>query len=281
MSKVDHICDDNKCTGCMACMNSCEHYAISVYSDVEGFTRPKIEPAKCIGCKVCVKVCPVNAPVEPYDFEQAVYACKHRDEKIRSKSTSGGAFSAFAQVVLEMGGVVFGAAFDDEFKIKHIGVNCIGDLYKLRGSKYVQSEIGHTYKDIKTYLLAGQVVLFSGTPCQVAGLRTYLRNEPCNKLYTCDLICHGVPSPLVFEQYKQFQINRYNSNIKNISFRCKDKSWMWYSMRIDYMGRKRYVGTFYNDPFHVGFLGDYFSRDCCYEWFPRNNPHFQNYIHST
>lgn len=194
------LADRLHCTGCAACTNSCSHQAISMQMDDEGFLQPYIDTDKCIECGLCVQRCPILTPINREPSKQEVYALiSYKD---RTLSSSGGAFSVIARYVLQQGGVVFGASMDTNLYIKHIAIEQEKDLPLLRGSKYVQSNIGNSYKEVKKYIFTGRLVLFTGTPCQVAGLYAYLGNKKYEKqLITLDLVCHGVPSQGAFDAY--------------------------------------------------------------------------------
>lgn len=195
------LADKKYCTGCSSCMDSCPKHAINMREDREGFLFPVIDEARCIGCGLCVRRCPELAPPRCPDCSaQKAYAVISND--YRRQSSSGGAFSLLAGWVIGRGGVVFGAACDDRLAVRHIGVDSMDLLYRLRGSKYVQSEIGDCYVKVRKLLDAGRMVLFSGTGCQVAGLYAFLGGKRYEKqLVTIDLVCHGVPSPGCFESY--------------------------------------------------------------------------------
>ena len=209
------------CTGCSACASICPTNSISMVEDKEGFLQPHIDTDTCIGCHKCEKVCPIVVPIEiKNDIEPKVYAAINKDEEIRRKSSSGGAFYAFANWVIEQGGVVFGAAFEG-YHLRHQYAETMEDVEKMMGSKYIQSEIGDSYKDVKQFLKDGRWVLFSGTPCQVAGLKRYLGKD-YEKLLTVDLICHGVPSPAIWEKYMERKLRSLKAKeVRDIRFRTK------------------------------------------------------------
>ena len=188
--------NDPNCSGCSACFNICPQRCISMVEDKEGFLYPRINKEKCINCGLCKKACPALA-TDKYVVPSTFYACKSKNEELRSKSSSGGVFSSLAEYVIHNNGVVFGAAFNRNMELSHIGVNKKEDLSKLMGSKYLQSDLKNTFNEVKTYLCNNRFVLFSGTPCQVAGLKAYLQDDYKN-LYLADLACHGVPSPKIF-----------------------------------------------------------------------------------
>ena len=212
------------CTGCMACMNACAKGAIKFIADEEGFLQPVVDGDKCIDCHLCERSCPEIQ--NQYHYNQGdvdVYAGWNISD--RKVSSSGGAFSSIARFVLEKGGVVYGAFLDEHLDCKHIEVDNIEGLNKLRGSKYMQSTIGLTFKSAKKNLLAGKYVLFSGTPCQISGLLTYLGKNYDN-LVTMDLVCHGVPSNALFKKYIAKLENRLgfaeNERVANYEFRRRD-----------------------------------------------------------
>ena len=258
------LCEIEKCFGCMACYNICPVNAINVIEDEEGFLRPKIQEDKCIKCKKCINSCAAIEDVERNNetFEQETYACWNKDEEIRKNSTSGGLFTAMASSILKQNGVVFASSFDNKFNIVHSAIYNKDDVVKFRGSKYVQSNIGSTYKEAKMLLDNKKSVLFTGTPCQIAGLYKFLGNE-YNDLYTCDLICHGVPSPKVYRSYINYMQNKYKSPITNINFRDKQSGWKVYSVKINFQNGKVYTKSNLKDPYSRGFLRDYFIRPSC------------------
>lgn len=187
-----HIEDKSRCCGCAACMQRCPKLCITMSEDEEGFLYPKVDVSLCIDCGLCEKTCPVINQDEPHE-PFAVYAAKNKDEKTRRESSSGGIFTMLAEQTIKSGGVVFGAKFNEQWEVEHGGVETIDDLAALRGSKYLQSRIGETYQEAERFLKEGREVLFSGTPCQIAGLKKYLRKD-YPALLTVDVICHGAPS---------------------------------------------------------------------------------------
>lgn len=266
---MKEICCTSDCTGCMACVNVCAHHAISIVQDKEGFDRPQIDESLCVDCGLCQKTCPINNhPIvnEP----RGIYSGWSSDETVRMCSSSGGAFTEIARPILEDGGVVFGCALDEKLQAYHTYVESMDDLAtKLRGSKYVQSRIGDSYAQAKDFLRQGRKVLFSGTPCQIAGLKNYLRRDYEN-LVTVDLICHGVPSPMLFEDYKNFMQKHENMKLTKVSFRCKKSSWIFFNMTLTghvekSSAEKTYIGNYYEDPYIRGFLRDYFLRPSCHQ----------------
>lgn len=217
MLKIEQI----ECTGCGACFNVCPHHAISMQAGSEGFLYPAVDADACVGCGLCEKTCPVINPRYDHAVKPECYAAM-ADDDIRSKSSSGGVFTLLAQNVLKQGGVVCGAAYDEHMAVEHILVENEEGLERLRRSKYAQSTTGDCFSRIKKLLIAGRPVLFSGTPCQVAGLRGYLRKDYDN-LLCVDIICHGVPSPKVFHKY--LSELGLDGQVKDVNFRDKAKGW--------------------------------------------------------
>lgn len=263
------ICKPDKCTGCMACVSSCVHHAIDIVVDDEGFDRPAINQDKCVDCGLCSKKCPINCPPILHKPVK-IYSGWSADASVRLLSSSGGAFIEIARSVISANGVVFGCTLNEDLKAEHIYVESLKDLQeKLSGSKYVQSKIGNSYKQAKEFLLQGRLVLFSGTPCQIAGLKNYLGGGFQN-LLTVDLVCHGVPSPMLFEDYKMYIQSKEGMVIDDIKFRLKKSSWIFFNMAISgHIEKnkrvKKYIGHYYEDPYIRGFLRDYFQRPCCYQ----------------
>ena len=261
---IDKIGD--KCTGCEACANKCPKDCISMVENAEGFLFPQIDSGKCVGCELCEKACPVLSPIPIHKGQEdvKVYALIHKDEDVRSHSSSGGAFSAIAEYVLEQGGVVFGAAFDEKFDVRHICVEKIEDLYKLRGSKYVQSRIGDTYRQAKEKLQQGRLVFFTGTACQTSGLVGYLGRDYDN-LITQDLICHGVPSPLAWRKYIELYQRRAKSPVEHIFFRDKKFGWHNWHVYFRFCNGESYHKNQREDMMVSAFLTGSCSRKSCYD----------------
>lgn len=256
----------NRCTGCEACANSCPKGCISMVENAEGFLFPKIDSGKCIGCELCEKACPVlnEIPINKTQDDIKVYALIHKDGAVRAASSSGGAFSAIAEYVLEQGGVVFGAAFDKNFDVEHIGIEKIEDLGKLRGSKYVQSRIGDSFKQAKVYLKEGRLVFFTGTACQTSGLIGYLGRDYEN-LITQDLICHGVPSPLAWRKYIELYQRWAKSKVEHIFFRDKKYGWHDWHVYFRFRNGESYYKNQQADMMVSAFLTGSCSRKSCYD----------------
>ena len=190
-----NITDKKNCCGCGACAQSCPVGCISMTADEEGFLYPSVDVTRCVDCGLCNRVCPIlNRGEVPENIK--VYAAVCNDEEVRRTSSSGGVFTLLAEQVLAEGGAVFGAAFDDDFSVHHVMIERREDLHLVKGSKYLQSRIENTYAEAEKILKSGRSVLFSGTGCQIAGLKNFLKGE-YNSLYTIDVFCHVVPSPAV------------------------------------------------------------------------------------
>jgi len=259
------ITEKYKCCGCKACYNICPVSCIEMVIDEEGFWYPKVDTLRCTQCGLCTQVCPelnVYACVKCAK-EPVALAVRNKNDAKRLKSSSGGVFIALAEYVISNDGVVFGAGYDEDFNVIHKQATTLEELKQLMGSKYVQSDIGSTYEKAKGYLDNNKKVLFTGTPCQIAGLQNYLGNDYSN-LYSCDLICHGVPSPKVFSKYKKFLEERYSSKIEMISFRDKDQGWNLFSMVVEFSNGQKYQANLQKDPFLVGFLRNLYLRPSCY-----------------
>ena len=239
------ITQKQDCCGCNACAQICPKQCITMQEDNEGFLYPRVDTENCIDCHLCERICPVsNHGMERKPLK--VYAAINKDEEVRKQSSSGGIFTALAEQVIKQGGVVFGARFDERWQVKHDYTETMEGLAAFRGSKYVQSRIGNTYQEAEQFLKVGRKVLFSGTPCQIAGLRNYLRKEYDNLLMV-DFICHGVPSPMVWRRYLKEEVarqcDRKNSVlshpiheedvlVEGISFRDKTMGWKKFSFAL-------------------------------------------------
>lgn len=217
------LANHNTCTGCTACASICPVKAIAMTPDREGFLRPVVSEA-CVLCHKCEGVCPVLNSRAPALSPTPVYAARQKDGDVLSKSTSGGVFTALAQTVLREGGIVFGAAFDQDMKVSHRPAQTAKELLPLRQTKYVQSDLGDTFRQVDKALREGRKVLFTGTPCQVEGLKAYLGGDREN-LLTCDLVCHGVPSPAVYEAWLANQESVRGEKAQSLLFRDKKDGW--------------------------------------------------------
>lgn len=258
------INDKKDCCGCYGCFNVCPKQCIYMKSDSEGFAYPVVDKSSCIECGLCEKVCPVINRSAKRDLTQTeVVACKSRNELERLASSSGGVFSLLATQTIKNSGIVFAAAFDKNFEVRHSGFDSLEQLPLYRGSKYIPSKIGDSYAKAKTELTNGRQVMFVGTHCQIAGLQHFLRKEYDN-LLTVEIICHGVPSPVVFGKFLH---EVAPGEIQNISFRDKSIGWARYSMKIDYIengAQKTYTQPAYQNPYMRGFIKGLYLRPSCY-----------------
>lgn len=213
------LCDYKTCTGCSSCANSCAKKAISIELNNEGYYNPVIDYNKCISCYVCESRCPIITHQAKHTQKPKAYSAWIKDEHARNQSSSGGIFTAVATVVLNNGGAVWGAGYSDEMTTIYKYVECTENLNEIRGSKYVQCKVGDSFHQIKKQLSDGRIVLFCGTPCHVAGLYAFLNGKLIDNLITIDFICHGVPSPKLFENYLKWLAQKYDDDVINFNFR--------------------------------------------------------------
>jgi len=236
-------------------------------SDAEGFLAPQIDKDHCTGCLQCRTQCPALQAQPQRNAPPDVYACWSLDDAIRMQSSSGGLFSVLAEDILLRGGVVFGALFDETLHVRHDFTETREKLPRFRSSKYVQSEIGDSYRNVRSFLDRGREVLFTGTPCQIAGLYACpgdLRHHP--GLTTCDIVCHGVPSPQVFASYVRWLQDKYQRPITGMNMRDKSRSWRpELLLRIVSPEHSDLLFPSSRDPFFVGFLKNMFLRPSCHQ----------------
>ena len=291
-----HIIDKKNCCGCSACVQRCPKQCIRLEEDTEGFLYPKVDEEACIKCGLCEKVCPILNRADKLPVQE-VLAVKNQNEEERVNSSSGGVFLPLAREVINKGGVVFGAVYDDSWEVHHVYAEKIVDVYPMMGSKYLQSKIGNTYKEAERFLKQGREVMFVGSPCQIAGLRTFLRNKDYPNLLAVDFLCHGVPSPGVWRRYLAENYGGYDaeyqsrlqatdgkntvllsslnakSPIGDIKFRDKEEDG-WKKFR--FVVRQKSASKadknsvlssdiHYDNPFMRGFLSDIYLRPSCYE----------------
>ena len=256
------LCDKNLCNGCGACFVACPAQAIEMKCSDEGFPHPEVILGKCVGCGICEKSCPVMTPKKSHGQTKA-FGAYNKNDLIRAESSSGGVFTLLAQQVLGEGGVVYGAAFTPDFKaVKHIAVEKEEDLSDLRGSKYVQSQAFSVFSEVKKHLKEGRKVLFSGTPCQVEGLRGYLAKRYDN-LLCVDIICHGVPSQKVWQKYIEEQENQAGARVTKVSFTDKTKGWNNRSIKLCFDNGKQKITSHSNDSFMKAFSANISLRESC------------------
>lgn len=253
------------CTGCGACQNICPKGCIGMRPDGEGFWYPEVDTKMCIKCGLCQMVCPALAPADVSQPELPLaYAAYTLDAEVRRESSSGGVFTELARSVLRRGGVVFGAAMDSPLDVVHQAVESEEELSRLRGSKYVQSRVGLAYQQAKLFLEQGRLVLFTGTPCQIGGLLAFL-NRNYDNLITQDIVCHGVPSPKVWDNYVQYRQRKNGKEICQVSFRDKTKGWRHYALRFCHADGTQEVCSAREDAYMRAFVGDLALRPSCYQ----------------
>lgn len=265
---IDKISDPMFCCGCGACMNICPKYAISMESNENGFRYPKVDLEKCIDCGLCLQVCSYTKNKTPASRKKAFAAAGVDTDPMQS--ASGGLFASFAKHILSAGGVVYGCAMLQENNTlhpKHIRVDKESDLPLLKGSKYVQSDIGMAYREVRDDLKSERPVLFTGTPCQVEGLRGFLRKDYDN-LYTIDIICHGVPSIQMFRDYLLFVEGKEKKKVVDYKFRDKSGGWKLHGkMVLEAPDGKRETVFFEPEQssYYQMFLNSYTYRENCYQ----------------
>lgn len=252
------------CCGCSACACICPRHCISMTEDKEGFLYPHVNKEACVNCGMCDKVCPIHKESKTQEPIMA-FASYSKDEFLRKSSSSGGVFSMLAETTINEGGVVFGAKYDENWNVIIGSTSDKNGLAAMRGSKYVQASIADSYKTAKKYLQEGRKVLYSGTPCQIAGLKSYLKKEYDN-LLSVDLSCHGVPSPLVWRLYLNEILNVVNVNATNVLFRDKKPSWESFNFTIRFdkdNGTAELSWPRLNNTFMKAFLSNMILRPSC------------------
>lgn len=255
------IQDMNKCVGCSACYAVCPVDAISMKLSEEGFLEPEVNDDKCIKCKKCIDICRTNTTVKNAESSN-IFLAINKELEIVKESSSGGVFSAIAkEFINDEKGVVIGAAFTSDNELKHIEVSRVEELYKLRKSKYIQSDISEIFFRIDYNLKKNTKVLFTGTPCQVAAVKNVFKNN--NLLFTCDIICHAVQSPGVFRTIIKNLEKKYNSKIKSINFRSKINGWTKPTTIITFDNNKKYMKYTGESCIGIGLVKNYATRKCC------------------
>ena len=254
-----NITDKSKCTGCTACVTACPRQCIVMRRDRDGFDYPVANPDLCIGCGKCDALCPV---LNPRGKHEPVAAYAARVPGYMMESSSGGVFPQLAEDVIKAGGVVFGAVMNDDLTVGHSEAETMDEVQRMRGSKYVQSDMYSSYEDVRNYLEEGRKVLFTGTPCQIAGLNAYLGKEYDN-LLTADVACHGVPSPGLWAKYADALERKYGSSIADVRFRDKSSGWRRYSFSFR-AGDRDVSVPYVKDPYMTLFLQDMTLRPSCH-----------------
>ena len=255
-----------ECCGCTACESICPHDAIRMKADVLGFLYPQIDETKCVDCSLCMKVCQFH---EGYSRENRwatpeVRAARLRDKQELSRSQSGGAFYGLARKFLEDGGVVYGAGFVDHFRVVHKRVTTLAALEELRGSKYVQSDLRGIFPQVKADLREGRKVLFSGTPCQVSGLQSYVGKRWTDGLYTVDLVCHGVPSPVVWTDYVNYIEGKTGEACTKVKFRDKSFGWATHIETFEFKRHEKLTSCSWRIMFYKHLMLRYSCHACPY-----------------
>ena len=269
MTSKDLVENQSKCTGCEACAQICGKHAITMVENSEGFRYPIIDESSCMNCNLCRNVCPIENMPERYDGDKFAFGGYIKDEKVREESTSGGAFSAIAEIWCDTNYVIFGA----ETKGLDVFHGYIQDkvaLNRFRKSKYAQSQIGDSYKQTKKFLEEGKKVLFSGTPCQIAGLKSFLKNTDTENLLTIEVICEGIPTPLYVRKLSQYFEKKHGAHIESIDYRYKDSGrWDFEVMLLNITSKLHLRRTYKYDrwfnPFWSIWLQHLMSRPSCYE----------------
>lgn len=267
MKSIDVLNHKELCCGCGACQAICPKQAIEMKEMENGFIYPMVNYEKCIDCGLCQKVCHFTDPKELLHVPMEVYAATNIDENKRNQSSSGAVFPVFAEKVIKENGVVYGAAYqrmDGQLTLRHIGVSSLKGLERLKGSKYFQSNISDSYKKAKDHLEDGKKVLFTGTPCQIAGLKSFLSREYDN-LLTIDIVCHGVPSQRMFHDFMDYLEKKWKTKIMDFSFRAKERGWRDYYMRVTTSSKKKRYSFARNHAYYQYFLEVVNHRENCYD----------------
>ena len=252
------------CCGCTACVSICPVNCIEMKEDSEGFLYPAADKEKCINCGACEKVCPILNIRKEETISQKAYIVQNKDERVLRESTAGGAFTAIAKYVLKKNGVVFGVELGNDLAARHVYIEDEANLYRFRNSKYIQSSVGGTYRQVKSFLDDGRFVCFSGTPCQIEGLKNYLRKDYDN-LITVDVVCRAVPSPMIFRKYVEFQENKMSDSIKAVRFRDKHYGYKYSTLNvITDRNHDDYHRGADSDPWLRAFLSNICDRPSCH-----------------
>ena len=260
------IKDKKYCTGCGACINACPRHIITMVEDNEGFIYPKVKVEDCIECHLCERSCPMlkdrKVVCQSYDNYPVFYAGQLKDKNDLMEVSSGGAFWAFSKTIINNGGIVYGAVQTDVDSIYHQRAGTLEEIKAIRRSKYLQSDTRQTFVQVKDDIIKGKCVLYSGTGCQIAGLKAFLGKEFVN-LITCEVVCHGVPSRKVWKAYRKEKEEREGKEIKDLVFRDKSAGWRHNQYRITYQDGSVEKEASTRQLFHVGYLKGLFYRPSC------------------
>ena len=267
MKGKTNICPYDLCTGCAACVNVCSKGAISMVEDELGYIHPLINASLCVNCGLCEQICPVLHPLE-LNEPKTVYAAVSIDDKERMTSASGGAASVYSRYILEHGGIVYGCVQENYHDIKHLRIACLDELTLLKGSKYVQSNIGLSYRLVKRDLQSGAKVLFIGTPCQIAGLKSFLQKDYEN-LFAIDLICHGVPSQKMLRENVEmmWKGDKWKLNELSVNFRWKTYYGIQFGVQLLWDNKKMMTREMVHDPYMKAFMTGLSFRENCHNCF--------------
>lgn len=265
---IENIIESKKCLGCGACANMCNLDALHMRIDEKGFVYPRVDNNKCIHCNNCFLVCPAVSEhvmrVKHDVKNNNVYSARIKDDEIRRKSSSGGMFYVLSNYILSNGGYVCGVVWNDDFSVKHICSNCVSDRDAMMLSKYIQSDTSSTYSEVRQHLLDGDLVLFTGTPCQCAALQLFLNHINTEKLFVMDVLCGGNVSPGFFKEYIKYIENLKKDKAKSVCFRTKKLGWKQHHLKVE-LEHSVYEGARRDDePFFSLYLGKQIIRDSCF-----------------
>lgn len=262
--KYGNIIDNQFCCGCRACEQICPKHAVSVRNDKEGFLKAYIDMATCIQCGLCSKICPARDRKKCFPPEK-IYAATHKKDSVVRRSASGGMFSAFAEYVLKQNGSVYGCKLDEDFSPIQCRIEELKDLDILRRSKYVQSDTRYTFIQVKNDLIEGRMVLYVGTPCQIAALKSFLGKQ-YKTLYCVDLICHGVPSAQLFKKNIDYWSGRLHSPVEKYEFRLKpDYYYYYYFFFLACKDGRKVQKPYFYDPYYEAFYNFKNYNELCYQ----------------
>lgn len=256
-----NVIDKKICTGCLACIHLCPVGAITIIEDLDGFKYPKIDSSKCVNCGKCRNSCITNTrKINHKKKSIKLLGIKIKNEEERLTSRSGGVFVALSNYILSKNGVIYGCQLGENLEVHHSRATNSEEIKKFKGSKYVKSNLKNIYIQVKKDLENGIKVLFSGTPCEIAGLYTFLKDINKNNLYTCDIICHGTPTPLVYKDFIKFMEKTENSKIINIDFRDKKFGWASHKETLFFNNKNQISTTYYTELFY----SHYTLRPSCF-----------------